>query len=260
MAMTGSPAPAGRPLALGLASVRRRRWPTPRSSGSSSPEANPDNVAVWRRIADDYQAAHPGVTIEMQFLENQVFKAKLPTSCNRARRRASSIPGRRRAAGAGRDRRAARRDRGGGRATKDSPPVLKSVVDGMTFDGKVWRAWCVRLLLQQGFVRQGRGCIGQRDQDLGRLHRRGEDAQGRGHHADRRRRWRQVADPFLLGLSWPCARPARTALPPPRPARATVSPASPSSRRAASGHLGKSSRSRAAAGRHLGRARAGDLW
>lgn len=36
-------------------------------------------VEVWRQVADEFEEANPGVTIEMQFLENQAFKAKLPT-------------------------------------------------------------------------------------------------------------------------------------------------------------------------------------
>jgi raffinose/stachyose/melibiose transport system substrate-binding protein len=42
-------------------------------------ELDPNYVAIWRKIADKYQADHPGVKIEMQFLENEAFKAKLPT-------------------------------------------------------------------------------------------------------------------------------------------------------------------------------------
>ncbi len=42
-------------------------------------EANPAYVAIWRKIADEYQAKHPGTKIEMQFLANEAFKAKLPT-------------------------------------------------------------------------------------------------------------------------------------------------------------------------------------
>ena len=36
-------------------------------------------VEVWRQVADEFEQANPGVTIDMQFLENQAFKAKLPT-------------------------------------------------------------------------------------------------------------------------------------------------------------------------------------
>lgn len=42
-------------------------------------EANPRYVAIWRNLADTYQSQHPGTTIELQFLENEAFKAKLPT-------------------------------------------------------------------------------------------------------------------------------------------------------------------------------------
>ena len=42
-------------------------------------ELNPEYVKIWRGIADQYEAEHPGVKVEMQFLENEAFKAKLPT-------------------------------------------------------------------------------------------------------------------------------------------------------------------------------------
>ncbi|MCQ8782944.1 extracellular solute-binding protein [Mangrovibrevibacter kandeliae] len=42
-------------------------------------EQNPNYSANWRKIADAYEASHPGVKIDLQFLENEAFKAKLPT-------------------------------------------------------------------------------------------------------------------------------------------------------------------------------------
>jgi raffinose/stachyose/melibiose transport system substrate-binding protein len=42
-------------------------------------ETNPAQVKIWEEVARDYEAAHPGVRIEMQFLENEAYKAKLPT-------------------------------------------------------------------------------------------------------------------------------------------------------------------------------------
>ncbi|WP_148049657.1 ABC transporter substrate-binding protein, partial [Pseudomonas brassicacearum] len=42
-------------------------------------ETDPNYVAVWRKIADQYEAQPPGVKIQMQFLANEAFKAKLPT-------------------------------------------------------------------------------------------------------------------------------------------------------------------------------------
>jgi raffinose/stachyose/melibiose transport system substrate-binding protein len=42
-------------------------------------EVNPAQVKIWEEIARAYEAAHPGVRIEMQFLENEAYKAKLPT-------------------------------------------------------------------------------------------------------------------------------------------------------------------------------------
>lgn len=42
-------------------------------------EANPAQVKIWDEVARAYEAAHPGIRIEMQFLENEAYKAKLPT-------------------------------------------------------------------------------------------------------------------------------------------------------------------------------------
>src|SRR5258708_19840993 len=42
-------------------------------------EANPAQVKIWEEVARDFEAGHPGVKIEMQFLENEAYKAKLPT-------------------------------------------------------------------------------------------------------------------------------------------------------------------------------------
>src|ERR1700722_16501811 len=35
--------------------------------------------ALWEQIGKDYEAAHPGVKVEVKYLENEAFKAKLPT-------------------------------------------------------------------------------------------------------------------------------------------------------------------------------------
>src|SRR5215468_9582727 len=42
-------------------------------------EANPAQVKIWEEVARAYEADHPGVRIELQFLENEAYKAKLPT-------------------------------------------------------------------------------------------------------------------------------------------------------------------------------------
>ncbi len=42
-------------------------------------EVNPAQVKIWEEVARSYELAHPGVKIEMQFLENEAYKAKLPT-------------------------------------------------------------------------------------------------------------------------------------------------------------------------------------
>lgn len=38
-----------------------------------------DQKAVWQKLADEYMAAHPNVTIEITVLENEAFKTKLTT-------------------------------------------------------------------------------------------------------------------------------------------------------------------------------------
>ncbi len=42
-------------------------------------EVNPNQVKIWEETARAYEAKNPGVKIEMQFLENEAYKAKLPT-------------------------------------------------------------------------------------------------------------------------------------------------------------------------------------
>ncbi|MEX6505205.1 extracellular solute-binding protein [Jiella sp. M17.18] len=42
-------------------------------------EANPNYVDIWRKLADAYEKSHPDVKIDLEFLENEAFKAKLPT-------------------------------------------------------------------------------------------------------------------------------------------------------------------------------------
>jgi raffinose/stachyose/melibiose transport system substrate-binding protein len=42
-------------------------------------EQNPDVVAYWNDIARRYEAAHPGVKVDVQYLENEAYKKKLTT-------------------------------------------------------------------------------------------------------------------------------------------------------------------------------------
>lgn len=42
-------------------------------------EANPEYLAVWEELVAKYEAENPDVDVQMQFLENEAFKAKLPT-------------------------------------------------------------------------------------------------------------------------------------------------------------------------------------
>ena len=42
-------------------------------------EANPAQVKIWEEVARDFEARNAGVKIEMQYLENEAYKAKAPT-------------------------------------------------------------------------------------------------------------------------------------------------------------------------------------
>ena len=39
----------------------------------------PKAQAIWAEAAQEYEKAHPGVRVEFSYLENEAFKAKLPT-------------------------------------------------------------------------------------------------------------------------------------------------------------------------------------
>jgi raffinose/stachyose/melibiose transport system substrate-binding protein len=42
-------------------------------------EVNPNQVKIWEEVARDFEAKNPGVKVELQFLENEAYKAKLPS-------------------------------------------------------------------------------------------------------------------------------------------------------------------------------------
>ena len=42
-------------------------------------DSNPETQALWAQAAKDFAAANPGVTVDVQYLENEAYKAKLPT-------------------------------------------------------------------------------------------------------------------------------------------------------------------------------------
>jgi raffinose/stachyose/melibiose transport system substrate-binding protein len=42
-------------------------------------EVNPAQVKIWEEVVRAFEAKNPGVKVEMQFLENEAYKAKLPT-------------------------------------------------------------------------------------------------------------------------------------------------------------------------------------
>ena len=42
-------------------------------------ETNKEALAIWEQLVADYEAKHPDIDVQMQFLDNEAFKAKLPT-------------------------------------------------------------------------------------------------------------------------------------------------------------------------------------
>ncbi|MGJ4932210.1 extracellular solute-binding protein [Bradyrhizobium sp. HKCCYLS2038] len=68
---------------LGLAAAACLLWTNAASADTTVKwlhiEVNPAQVKIWEEVARAYEASHPGVKVEMQFLENEAYKAKLPT-------------------------------------------------------------------------------------------------------------------------------------------------------------------------------------
>jgi raffinose/stachyose/melibiose transport system substrate-binding protein len=68
---------------LGLAAAACLLWANSAAADTTVKwlhiEANPAQVKIWEEVARAYEASHPGTKIEMQFLENEAYKAKLPT-------------------------------------------------------------------------------------------------------------------------------------------------------------------------------------
>lgn len=42
-------------------------------------ETNPDILAVWESIEKDFEAKNPDIEVQLEFIENEAFKAKIPT-------------------------------------------------------------------------------------------------------------------------------------------------------------------------------------
>jgi raffinose/stachyose/melibiose transport system substrate-binding protein len=103
-------------------------------------EADQKTVAAWQDVAKQFEAEHAGVKIEMQFLENEAFKAKLPTLLQ-----SSAAPSLfftwsggvlKAQAATGKLRQLNKAfDANDGAWRKQ---INASQIDGMTFDGKIW--------------------------------------------------------------------------------------------------------------------------
>jgi len=105
-------------------------------------EQVPANLEVWNKIAKEFEAKHPGVKIELQFLENQAYKAKMPTLLQSKDAPSmfytwgGGVLEQQSQTGALRPIDAALDANGG--EWRNS--INSSAVEGLTFDGKVWAA------------------------------------------------------------------------------------------------------------------------
>ncbi len=78
-------APIGRRSLLAAAALAAfSRHSTPAQAADSAVrwlhlEVNPAILKIWTQCAEEFQAANAGAKVSLQFLENEAFKAKLPT-------------------------------------------------------------------------------------------------------------------------------------------------------------------------------------
>ena len=97
-------------------------------------------LAAWEQIATDFEASHPGVDVQLRFLENEAFKAKLPTLLQSDDKPdifyswGGGVLKEQSGTGALMDLTAAMDADGG--AWRNS--FGQSIVNALTFDGKVW--------------------------------------------------------------------------------------------------------------------------
>ncbi len=144
-------------------------------------EVNPNQVKIWEEAARAFEAKNPGVKIEMQFLENEAYKAKLPTLLQSKDKPniiyswAGGVLQSQVEAGVIED---ITEPMKGYTDTLAPAAVEAFKVNGKNYGIPVQRV-AGRLHVQQGALRQGRRRRHQ-DQDLGRPARGREDAQGAG--------------------------------------------------------------------------------
>ena len=116
-------------------------------------EVNPVQIGIWNEAARTFEASHPGVKVEPQYLENEAYKAKLTTHAAVARQAGDLLQlGRRRAAGAGRSRRASRTSPhvAAGYTSTITPTAMAAfTINGQIYGVPQAHHRC-RLLLQQG--------------------------------------------------------------------------------------------------------------
>ncbi|HEX3349717.1 MAG TPA: extracellular solute-binding protein [Acetobacteraceae bacterium] len=64
---------------LAVSAVRSRAFAADTTIRWLHLEINPKILKIWNDAAAEYMSSHPGMQVKLQFLENEAFKAKLPT-------------------------------------------------------------------------------------------------------------------------------------------------------------------------------------
>ncbi len=165
-------------------------------------EQNPQASGFWQEIARKYMADHPGVKIELRYLENEAYKKKLTTLLQSPDRPniiyswAGGVLREQVKAGVIADLSA---DMSADWRQRFNPVATAGLYVGRQDLRRADADLPGRLLLQQGPVRESRRRRG-RDQDMGRSARGSQAAESGGCDPDHRRWRRQVADPLLLDL------------------------------------------------------------
>jgi raffinose/stachyose/melibiose transport system substrate-binding protein len=152
--------------------------------------------AIWDQAAADYNAAHKGVTVKFQYLENEAFKAKLPTMLQSEDSRPAlfyswggGVMDAQVKAGFLKDIKA---------DTADTVKTLSpTAVDAFTVDGKLYGLPFDTDAVPIFYNKTLFAKAGVKPEDM----QSWDGFESRGNRPDRRRRWRKVADAFLVLVS-----------------------------------------------------------
>ena len=154
------------------------------------------SMSNWQAVADQFEADHPGVQIEITVMENEAFKAAIQTNMQ-----AGDVPDLFQSWGGGGLLQQVEAglvqdiSEGVGDVSGDLTGTGSFEVDGALY-GLPWKVGMVGFWYNVDLFDRGRARRARRH--LGRAARADPDPQGRRHHADRGGRRRQVARALLV--------------------------------------------------------------